>query len=81
MATVCRICKRGISHRGRTAIYCDTCRDSRTRELNRQAVQALPATHHDPLGRFSRCRLVRRSHEWSKLDCRSFSLRKSGPHT
>ena len=39
MATVCRICKRCISHRGRTAIYCDTCRDSRTRERNRQAAK------------------------------------------
>ena len=37
MATVCRICKRGISHRGRTAIYCEDHADSRTRELNRQA--------------------------------------------
>ena len=39
MSTVCRICKRCISHRGRTAIYCDTCRDSRTRERNRQAAK------------------------------------------
>ena len=29
MATVCRICKRGISNRGRTAIYCDTCTPTR----------------------------------------------------